>query len=236
MQPTSSFSAAASSQTTTSPPSSRRAWPSCSRPAPRSRASWIGSASGSRTPRLSQVGETQHKISLVICKAAINIPGQWPFRLLQGRRPPPPPPPPPPPAPRMQPPPPPPAMQPPGPPPPFQPQPYPMVPGGMPIEAPGATASMILGIVAVVLAPIGCFCGFLEIVALPLGIVAVVLAFRARGRIAQSQGTLGGSGKALAGLITGFVAIGLALIAGVLILIFAVSIGSLQNAFPSPSP
>src|ERR1700687_5449838 len=126
--------------------------------------------------------------------------------------------------------------RPPRPPSPAQPQPYPMVPGGMPIEAPGATASMILGIVAVVLAPIGCFCGFLEIVALPLGIVAVVLAFRARGRIAQSPGTLGGSGKALAGLITGFVAIGLALIAGVLILIFAVSIGSLQNAFPSPSP
>ena len=95
---------------------------------------------------------------------------------------------------------------------------------------------MILGIIAVVLAPIGCFCGFLEIVALPLGIVAVVLGFRARSKIAQSQGTLGGSGKALAGLITGFVAIGLALIAGVLILIFAVSIGSLQNAFPSPSP
>src|ERR1700694_691578 len=164
----------------------------------------MASASGSRTPRLSQVGETQHKISLVICKAAINIPGQWPFRLLQGRRPRPPPrPPPPPPAPPMQPPPPPPGMQPPGPPPPFQPQPYPMVPGGMPIEAPGATASMILGIVAVVLAPIGCFCGFLEIVALPLGIVAVVLAFRARGRIAQSQGTLGGSGKALAGLRSG---------------------------------
>src|SRR4029077_7333048 len=99
------------------------------------------------------------------------------------------------------PPPPPPGMQPPGPPPPFQPQPYPMVPGGMPVEAPGATPAMILGIVAVVLAPIGCFCGFLEIVALPLGIVAVVMGFRARSRIAQSQGTLGGSGKALAGII-----------------------------------
>src|SRR6266478_6403176 len=102
-------------------------------------------------------------------------------------------------------------MQPPAPPP-GQPQPYPMVPGGMPMEAPGATPSMILGIIAVVLAPIGCFCGFLEIVALPLGIVAVVLGFRARSRIAQSQGTLGGSGKALAALITGFIAIGLALI------------------------
>ena len=104
------------------------------------------------------------------------------------------------------------------------------------MEAPGATVSMILGIIAVVLAPIGCFCGFLEIVALPLGIVAVVLGFRARGRIAQSQGTLGGSGKALAGLITGFVAIGLALIVGVIVIFFAVSIGSLQNLVPSPSP
>jgi hypothetical protein len=128
-------------------------------------------------------------------------------------------------------------MQPPGPPPPFQPQPYPMVPGGMPMEAPGATVSMILGIIAVVLAPTGCFCGGLtEILALPLGIVAVVFGFRARSRIAQSQGTLGGSGKALAGLITGFVGIGLALIVGVLILIIGLSFASLQNSFPSPSP
>ena len=104
------------------------------------------------------------------------------------------------------------------------------------MEAPGATPSMILGIIAVVLAPIGCFCGFLEIVALPLGIVAVVLGFRARSRIAQSQGTLGGGGKALAGLITGFIAIGLALIVGVIVVFFAVSIGSLQNLVPTPSP
>ncbi|HEX9100450.1 MAG TPA: DUF4190 domain-containing protein [Candidatus Dormibacteraeota bacterium] len=150
---------------------------------------------------------------------------------------PPPPGTPPPPPPGMEPPPPPPpsGMQPPGPPPPFQPQPYPMVPGAMPMEAPGATPSMILGIIAVVLAPIGCFCGFLEIVALPLGIVAVVLGFRARSRIAQSQGTLGGSGKALAGLITGFVAIGISLIVGVLILIIGLSFATLQNSFPSPS-
>lgn len=110
-----------------------------------------------------------------------------------------------------------------------------MVAGALPMEAPGATPAMILGIVAVVLAPIGCFCGFLEIVALPLGIVAVVLGFRARGRIAQSQGTLGGSGKALAAIITGFVAIGLSLIVGVLLLIIGLSFASLQNAFPSPS-
>src|SRR5258708_36884580 len=136
---------------------------------------------------------------------------------------------PPPPPPPMQPPPPPPGMQPPGPPPPFQPQPYSMIPGGMPMEAPGATPSMILGIIAVVLAPIGCFCGFLEIVALPLGIVAVVLGFRARSRIAQSQGTFGGSGKALAGLITGFVAIGLPLILALIAVFSPVPLESLPH-------
>src|SRR5229473_8671910 len=144
--------------------------------------------------------------------------------------------PPPPPPPPMQPPPPPPGMQPPGPPPPFQPQPYPMVPGGMPMGAPGATPSMILGIIAVVLAPIGCFCGLLEIVALPLGIVAVVLGFRARSRIAQSQGTLGGSGKALAGLITGFVGLGWSLIWGAILLLVVIGVNLLPNFVPTPSP
>src|SRR5712692_5059811 len=151
-----------------------------------------------------------------------------------------PPPPPPPPGPPMQPPPPPPGMQPPGPPSPFQPQPYPMVPGGMPMEASGATVSMILGIIAVVLAPLGCFCGgLLEIVALPLGIVAVVLGFRARSRIAQSQGTLGGSGKALAGLITGFVGIGWSLIWGAILLLVVIGVNLLPNfvnSIPTPSP
>jgi hypothetical protein len=111
-----------------------------------------------------------------------------------------------------------------------------MVPGGMPMEAPGATASMVTGIIAVICAPIGCFCGFLELVALPLGIVAVVLGFRARGRIAQSQGTLAGGGKVMAGIVTGFIAIALSIVVGIFILIIGFSLANLQNAFPSPSP
>src|SRR5712691_1785912 len=150
--------------------------------------------------------------------------------------PPPPGTPPPPPGPPMQPPPP--GMQPPGPPPPFQPQPYPMVPGGMPgMDAPGATASMVCGIVSLALVPFACCTyGLMELASLPLGIVAVVLGFRARGRIAQAQGTMGGSGKAVAGIVTGFVAIGLGLIVGILVLIIGLSFASLQNAFPSPTP
>lgn len=107
------------------------------------------------------------------------------------------------------------------------------------MEAPGATPAMILGIIAVVLAPIGCFCGLLEIVALPLGIVAVVLGFRARSRIAQSQGTLGGSGKALAGLITGFVGIGWSLIWGGILLLVVLGFNLLPSfvtSYPTPSP
>jgi hypothetical protein len=118
-----------------------------------------------------------------------------------------------------------------------------MVPGGLPgMEAPGATASMICGIIAVVLAPIGCFCGFLEIAAIPLGIVAVVLGFRARRAVAQSMASgtpRGGGGKALAGIITGFVGIGWGLIWGAILLLLVIGVNllpSFVNSFPSPSP
>lgn len=131
-------------------------------------------------------------------------------------------------------------MPPPGPPyqppPPAYPQPYPMVPAGPP-EAPGATAAMVCGIISLALVPIGCCTyGISELASLPLGIVAVVLGFRARGRIARAQGTLIGSGKATAGIVTGLIAIGLAVIVGILVVIVGLSFAALQNAFPSPSP
>jgi hypothetical protein len=47
---------------------------------------------------------------------------------------------------------------------------------------------------------------------------------------------MGGSGKAIAGIVTGFVAIGVGLIVGILVLIIGLSFASLQNAFPSPTP
>src|SRR5260370_11873730 len=144
----------------------------------------------------------------------------------------------PPPPPPMQPPPPPPGMQPPGPPPPFQPQPYPMVPGGMPgMRDAGATAALVCGIVSGALTAFGCCTyGLVELAALPLGIVAVVLGFRAPSRIAQSQGTLGGSGQALAGIITGFVGIALGVIIGLLLVIGITAFATLQHPLPTPTP
>ena len=122
-------------------------------------------------------------------------------------------------------------------------QPYPMVPGGMPgTQAPGATASLVCGIVSVAILPFACFCGFLELVSIPLGIVAAVLGFRARRRIAESMSTgnpIGGSGKALAGIITGFIAIGLGVIVGGFLLLVLVGVSTLPrfiNAFPTPTP
>lgn len=123
-------------------------------------------------------------------------------------------------------------------------QPYPMGPGQfMGAEAPGATASMVCGIISLALVPLGCCTyGLVEIASLPLGIVAVVLGFRARKGIAQSLGTsapLGGASKALAGIITGFIGIGFAVIVAILVALLGLSFATLQNlqnTFPSPSP
>ena len=121
------------------------------------------------------------------------------------------------------------------PPPPGYPQPTPYgQPYGVP-EAQGAQLSMILGIVGLVLSWLGCCCGILAVIPLGLGIAAVVLGFQARSRIAAAPGALGGSGKALAGLVTGGTAVGLSIV--FLILSFAIgkSLPALVNVFPSPS-
>jgi hypothetical protein len=108
---------------------------------------------------------------------------------------------------------------------------------GLP-EAQNATPAMVLGIISVVLMPIGCCCWFLEILAVPLGVVAIVMGVGARNRVNASGGTLGGGGKAMAGIITGGIAAVLGLIVLVLGLIFVGlnASGVLQNLIPSPTP
>jgi hypothetical protein len=83
-------------------------------------------------------------------------------------------------------------------------------------DAQGAMVSMILGIISLILTPIGCCCGFVEIVPIVLGIVAVVMGIQARNRVNASGGTLGGGGKAQAGIITGIIAVILGVVFGVL--------------------
>jgi hypothetical protein len=107
------------------------------------------------------------------------------------------------------------------PPPPLNPPPggYPPAPYGQPYgglpEAQGATPAMVLGIIALVVTPASCCCGFIAVVPIAMGIVAVFMGVNARNRVNASQGTLGGGGKALAGIITGGIAAVLGLIFGV---------------------
>ncbi len=78
-----------------------------------------------------------------------------------------------------------------------------------------ALTSMILGIAAIVLA-------FIWGIGVIPGIVAVILGHIGMGQIKSSGGTQGGNGMALAGLITGYIAIGIAVIyVVVIVLVFS---------------
>lgn len=112
---------------------------------------------------------------------------------------------------------------PPGPPPPDQPGYGPVPEGPHPGYAPilptnsKATASLITGITTLVLS----WCCGLGV----LGIVAVVLGIRGRAEVRASQGTQTGDGLALAGIITGAVAVVIGL-AVIVLIVIVVATGS----------
>ena len=115
-----------------------------------------------------------------------------------------------------------------------QPAPYGGQPYGMP-DAQGAMISMILGIVGLVLTPLTCCCGVGVVIPLGLGIAALVLGFQARSRIAAAPGAPGGSGKALAGIITGGTAVGISIVLLILVVVLRVVTPSIINAIPTPT-
>jgi len=73
-----------------------------------------------------------------------------------------------------------------------------------------------------------------------LGILGIVFGVSARNRINASGGTLGGSSRAMAGIICGGIAVGVAAI--LFILVLAVGLGSgaflnaINNAIATPTP
>lgn len=75
-------------------------------------------------------------------------------------------------------------------------------------NAPGAVASMVLGILALVIPCLG----------LLFAIPAVILGHRSQSRIGKAGGMLTGGGQALAGLIMGYLGIGLSIFVGPLML------------------
>jgi hypothetical protein len=124
-------------------------------------------------------------------------------------------------------------MSPPPPPGGYQPVPYGQ-PYGLP-DAQGALVSMILGIVGLVLTPLTCCCGVGVVIPLGLGIAALVLGFQARSKIAAAPGALGGSGKALAGIICGGTAVGISVVLLILVVVLRVVTPSIINAIPTPT-
>lgn len=128
------------------------------------------------------------------------------------------------------------------PPPGFTPQPagYGAVPPFVLPDAPGAMPSMILGIIGLVVLPLGCCCGVGSLASVVLGILAIVFGVSARNRVRASGGTLGGDGKALAGIITGGIAVGIAAMVFILVLVVGIGGGAflnaINNAIQTPSP
>ena len=127
------------------------------------------------------------------------------------------------------------------PPPPLTPQPagYGAVPPFVLPDAQGAVPAMVLGIIGLILVPLACCCGIGSIASIVLGILAVIFGVMARNRANASGGTVGGGGKAMAGIITGGIAIGLAVIGAIIYIAFLASSGSIVNylnSLVSPTP
>jgi hypothetical protein len=60
-------------------------------------------------------------------------------------------------------------------------------------------------------------------------VLAIIFGFISRSNIKQSNGTLGGDGFALAGLVIGFINLGLVLLAVIIIIIIALAVGTTSN-------
>ena len=80
-------------------------------------------------------------------------------------------------------------------------------PGAAPLQnAPGAVASMVCGIVGLIV------CGII------MGIIALILGAQAKGHISRTPGQYGGSGMATAGIVLGILDIVFAIIALIIII------------------
>jgi type IV pilus assembly protein PilA len=85
-----------------------------------------------------------------------------------------------------------------------------------------ATASLTLGIIGLVLS--------IVLIGIPLGIIAVILGHLALSEIKHSGGRLEGHGKAIAGLVTGYICVGMILLLPLILIIAAIAIPNLLRA------
>ena len=105
------------------------------------------------------------------------------------------------------------------PPPPFPPGPAAPAYASQPPTHPRAVTSLVLGILSLVL------CGFFT------GIPAIILGRRAQEDIRASNGTLGGDGLALAGIITGAISVVVTGLATLLVVVVVIFGGVVHSVF-----
>lgn len=85
-----------------------------------------------------------------------------------------------------------------------------------------ATASLTLGIIGLVLSVV--------LIGIPLGVIAVILGHLALSEIKHAGGRLEGHGKAIAGLVTGYICVGMILLLPFILIIAAIAIPNLLRA------
>lgn len=86
---------------------------------------------------------------------------------------------------------------------------YPAPPYGVPVASGKATASMVLGIVGLIFGICGCY-GI--VISLPCCIIAIVFGGQVKAAAAQNPGLAGELGKAKAGVIMGWIGLGVAIL------------------------
>jgi hypothetical protein len=127
------------------------------------------------------------------------------------------------------------------PPPGYTPQPgYPPPQGGMPPLQPGMPGPMYLAPPTSGMAIASLVIGIASFLVLPLvgHILALVFGYMARNEIKASNGRVAGDGYATAGIILGYIGIGLSVLAVVFIIIFIATAAAVVHniTFPTPTP
>jgi hypothetical protein len=91
-----------------------------------------------------------------------------------------------------------------------------------------AVASLVLAILS--LPGFGCCCPF----GLAMAALAVIFGHVARGQIRRSQGALEGDGMAVAGLIIGYISVGLQVLMTIIMFLWAIASATIQQHHMRP--
>lgn len=93
---------------------------------------------------------------------------------------------------------------------------------GPPPSSGKATASLVLGILGLLL--------FVALIGIPLAVLAIILGHLSLSEIKKSAGAMGGHGKAMAGLVMGYISAGMGVLVVPILIIAAIAIPNLLKS------